>query len=717
MMNSGVSGGLDPKQCVALAPFILVVDKRGRLTWASPSVLSRVRDPLGCELHRVLRWRSSDQEACIEALRTSQAKQCVFDLLGEQSRTPLTGHWISCGDGYALLARPDVSNPGQLGMFTSDELAHTTSILDVLVVQAESSSSLKAALSATTELKARNRELLAAREDLQNINAALLTQRSATQQSKERLQRAKEFLDAVINSIHEPLFVKDETHRWVLLNDAACGLMGRPREELLGSSDYDSFPKEQADLFWENDKKVLATGGPVISEEQVTWDGQQRTIRTSKSLYAEHKTGMRYIVGVIADITNRKAAEEDLRNAHLYSERLLASITSILVVIGEDGHITQWNRAAEQTFGKSAEDTVGRGLFDCGINWDSAVVRSGYERCRREERVERMDDVQFDRTDGSRGLLGITLHPVPGHADRRVGVLLLSKDLTERRALENQLLQAQKLESLGQLAAGIAHEINTPMQFVGDNLRFILESSRDIQSVIPKYRALLEASRTGAATQQIISAVEQAEQQSDMAYILEEIPHAVNQSLGGVERVSKIVMAMKEFSHPDTVEKELADVNRGIENTVTVSRNEWKYIANMELDLDPNVPPIPCLPGALNQAILNMIVNGAHAIAAVVGDGAEEKGTIKISTHCDGQRVEIRISDTGCGMPDEIKARIFDPFFTTKEVGKGTGQGLAIAHSAIVEKHGGTINLDTEVGRGTTFVIRLPICEIAEQAA
>jgi signal transduction histidine kinase len=166
---------------------------------------------------------------------------------------------------------------------------------------------------------------------------------------------------------------------------------------------------------------------------------------------------------------------------------------------------------------------------------------------------------------------------------------------------------------------------------------------------------------------------------------------------------------MKDFSHPGPQAMTPVDLNRAIESTITVASNEWKYVAEVETELDPELPPVPCLPGELNQVVLNLIVNGAHAIADVVGDGSAGKGVIKVSTRCDGEFAEIRIADTGTGIPVEARNKIFDPFFTTKEVGKGTGQGLSIAHDVVVHRHKGRISFDTELGRGTTFVIRLPL--------
>ena len=285
-----------------------------------------------------------------------------------------------------------------------------------------------------------------------------------------------------------------------------------------------------------------------------------------------------------------------------------------------------------------------------------------------------------------------------------------------QKSLQVQLVQAQKLESIGQLAAGIAHEINTPTQYVGDNTRFLQDSVADLIEIIDLYDGLLDPAQEHRPCAERSAEAKAALERLDMEFLREEIPKAISQSLEGVERVATIVRSMKEFSHPGAVERQLADLNRAIESTITVARNEWKYVAEMVTDLDASLPLVPCLLGDVNQVVLNMIVNAAHAIKGVVGDTGE-KGTITVTTRCAGSWVEARIRDTGSGIPPEIRPRIFDPFFTTKEVGKGTGQGLAIAHTVIVQKHGGEIKVESEVGQGTTFIIRLPLdTEDDEQA-
>ncbi|HEY0457207.1 MAG TPA: ATP-binding protein [Verrucomicrobiae bacterium] len=279
----------------------------------------------------------------------------------------------------------------------------------------------------------------------------------------------------------------------------------------------------------------------------------------------------------------------------------------------------------------------------------------------------------------------------------------------ERELMEVQFRQAQKLEAIGQLAAGIAHEINTPTQYIGDNTRFLQDSFGELKALLQGYDLLFESCKAKSFAPELLARVEGVREAADPEYLLREIPIAIAQSLDGVDRISKIVRAMKEFSHPGTEDKTPIDLNRAIESTVTVARAEWKYVAEVKTELASDLPAVPCLPGEINQVILNLLVNAAHAITDVVGDGSQGKGTISISTQLVGESVEVRIQDSGGGIPEKVRSRIFEPFFTTKEVGKGTGQGLALAHAVVVEKHGGTIHFECPEGKGTVFVIRLPL--------
>jgi PAS domain S-box-containing protein len=286
-----------------------------------------------------------------------------------------------------------------------------------------------------------------------------------------------------------------------------------------------------------------------------------------------------------------------------------------------------------------------------------------------------------------------------GQALRAVGTLV---DIHEARLIQMQAASATKLESIGQLAAGIAHEINTPTQYVGDNVRFLGDSFKQILALLDN---LIAISPTEAARSVLIGSHADA---TDLPYLREEIPKAVAQSLEGIERIGMIVGAMKEFSHPGQ-DRTLTDINRAIANTITVATNEWKYVATITTEFDPNLPLVAVFPGEFNQVILNIIVNAAHAIGDGVASARHGKGVIRVVTAHKGHELEVSISDNGCGMPRQVQDKIFDPFFTTKPVGKGTGQGLAIAHNAIVHKHGGTLSVNSEIGQGTTFTIRLPL--------
>ena len=285
----------------------------------------------------------------------------------------------------------------------------------------------------------------------------------------------------------------------------------------------------------------------------------------------------------------------------------------------------------------------------------------------------------------------------------------LEKALADLQSTQTRLLQAHKLEAIGQLAAGIAHEINTPTQYVTDNVAFLSRAFEKLCDLVFSSRELLADKKAGRCSPEVLARVEAIFAGGRIDYILAEAPKALEQSMDGLHRVASIVAAMKDFSHPSAGEKAPCDLGEAISSTVTVATNEWKYVAEMETIFDPELPLVRCLRDEVNQVILNLIVNAAHAIDAVVLGGSAGKGTIRIETRYDDGWAEIRVSDTGCGIPESARERVFDPFFTTKPVGKGTGQGLAIAYAVIVEKHGGEISFETELGRGTTFIVRLPV--------
>jgi PAS domain S-box-containing protein len=386
--------------------------------------------------------------------------------------------------------------------------------------------------------------------------------------------------------------------------------------------------------------------------------------------------------------------------------QILATVEAFFIGISDQGVINEWTNRAEQIFGILLRDAIGRSLRDLPIAWSWKEILAALDKTGDTLATVRLEKVRLTVPGSNERFVKLTISPIC--EDQGVGYVIMGEDVTDRLILEEELVQAQKLESIGHLAAGIAHEINTPIQFVGDNVRFVSDSFSDIGRLIEQYQKLLAAAKSGPCPEALIETCEAANRRADLEYLLAEIPKALEQSAEGVNRVATIVRAMKEFSHPGNTEKAAANLNKAIESTVTVARNEWKYVANLHTGLDPSLPLVPCLVGEFNQVILNMIVNATHAIADAV-KGTGEKGTISISTSRAGDFVEVRIADTGTGIPESIRHKIFDPFFTTKDVGRGTGQGLAIARSVVVGKHGGTIAVDSEVGKGTTFLIRLPL--------
>lgn len=287
----------------------------------------------------------------------------------------------------------------------------------------------------------------------------------------------------------------------------------------------------------------------------------------------------------------------------------------------------------------------------------------------------------------------------------------LGQALAQLRGTQAKLIQAQKLEAIGQLAAGIAHEVNTPTQYVSDNTSFAQKGVTGLISALRAAMAVVQAAKEGPVDPELIAATDAAVSKAKVPYLIEQLPRALEQSREGLGRIASIVQAMKEFSHPSGLEKKPVNLREAIETTIAVARNEWKYVADVELEMAAELPLVPVLRNEFNQVILNLIVNAAHAIGDSTGGGSRGKGKIRIVGKLLAEQAEIRISDTGAGIPESARARVFEPFFTTKEVGKGTGQGLAIAYSVIVDRHQGSIAFETELNQGTTFVICLPLVD------
>jgi PAS domain S-box-containing protein len=406
---------------------------------------------------------------------------------------------------------------------------------------------------------------------------------------------------------------------------------------------------------------------------------------------------------------------EELAKTQARLAHLLRSSPAIIYSASRPQEFSFISQNISSVLGDSAEELAEQGAWSARVHSDDAA-RVAEHHAELLRLGQHRTEYRFQHKDGSYRWLQDEARVLPdaqGKPGEIVGYCIDITSLKEmeeaRMRMEVQLRQAQKLEAVGQLAAGIAHEINTPMQYIGDNIRFLEESFGSLSQALQSHTSLLAAAKTNTLTPEVVATTEEAVAAADTTFLFEEIPSAVKQSLEGVDRVTKIVRAMKEFSHPGAHEKAPADLNRAIESTVTVTRNEWKYVAELKLELDPELPSVPCLIGEFNQCIVNLVVNASHAISDVIKGKSGAKGTITICTRRDGDFAEVRVSDTGSGIPKAIRPRIFEPFFTTKGLGKGTGQGLAIIYASIVRRHGGTVSFETEVGKGTTFIVRLPL--------
>ena len=400
-------------------------------------------------------------------------------------------------------------------------------------------------------------------------------------------------------------------------------------------------------------------------------------------------------------------AQAELKQTNFTLDAVIQCSPLAVVTVDLQGRVTMWNPAAERMHGWSQQEVLGKHLPIVLPNNPPDELQKVHRRILGEGGVT---GLEYDclTKDGQPITVSVAAAPLQNAAGVQNGVVYLAMDISERKLLESQLAQSQKLESIGQLAAGVAHEINTPIQYVGDNLRFLLESFDGGKRVFRAYKRLLAAVRKGQSAQKLAAQCEAVAAEVDIDYLWEEVPRALQQSGEGIAQVSRIVGAMKEFSHFGAIAKTPVDINHAIENTLLVSRNEWKYVAEAKTSFDADLPLVPCVPGELNQVLLNLIVNAAHAIADVVRSKPQTKGTITLSTRRDGDWVEIGVEDTGTGIPEAVRPYVFNPFFTTKSVGKGTGQGLAIAYS-VVQRHGGSISFETETGVGTTFLVRLPM--------
>lgn len=401
------------------------------------------------------------------------------------------------------------------------------------------------------------------------------------------------------------------------------------------------------------------------------------------------------------DISRRRASLEALARSESLHRLLTENSTDLITRHSPDGRIIYVSPSVQKLLGRTPDEFLGCGPWQL-LHPDDVTALAEGEDWRELIRHRRDRTFRLRHRDGRWVWFEPRSSVLTDLRGEVTEMQVCSRDVTDRQVRDAEIHQDSKLESLGRLSAGLAHEINSPIQFVGDNARFLAEAYQDLIRIVLFYRGLLD-STDPIGWEERRARMRVAEEGIEFDYLQTEIPSAVEQTLHGIERVSTIVRAMKTFSHPGHREQVPADLNEALEATVTVTRHEVNSVADLHLEL-AELPPVQCNIADLNQVFLNLIVNAADAIAET---GAP--GVIGVTTALDGDHVLITISDTGAGIPDDVRIRMFEPFFTTKEVGKGSGQGLPLVRAVIQEGHGGSLTIDSTVGVGSTFTVRLPV--------
>nr|HPM01764.1 PAS domain S-box protein [Candidatus Cloacimonadota bacterium] len=522
--------------------------------------------------------------------------------------------------------------------------------------------------------------------------------------TSELLIQEHNFTNQIVDSVSTLIMVFDPQGNILKFNQYCVSLSGYSASEIRTTQDLAKlFISEEKDIvqeFFRNIKK-----GTEQDNIEVVWRTKDRKIKIIlwKAKIIMQNDEVDYIILNGTDMTEIRKTENLLIDKEQQYRSLLQNLTvGIFRTIGlESGRFLQANLALANMLGYPSSESL------LSIN-ESDIYQNPQDRTELiKEAIKTGKIIKKEILLKKKDQLPVwcvinakTVYDEYGNFKWIDGVV---ENISEIRQLEQQLVHSQKMEAIGQLAAGIAHEINTPTQFVSDNLNFLKDSFDTFSKL---YREIEDLS-TDFLNSEVKNQISDCKQRYDFDFISSEIPMAIKQSLEGLERVTRIIRAMKDFSHPGEEDKKAMEINRMLDSTITVARNEWKYNCELETDFDEENPMISCYPGELNQAFLNLIVNAAHAIKEKNQDETK-KGTIRISTKDNKDFVEIRISDTGTGVPPDVRSKIFNPFFTTKEPGKGTGQGLTIVHHAIVDKHKGTINFESKYGEGTTFIIRLP---------
>ena len=528
-------------------------------------------------------------------------------------------------------------------------------------------------------------------------------------QAEDGLRESEEKHHLLVQNISETMLViQDGVIKYVNLQAVAS--FGYTEQEVLSINIFDLIHPDDRDLITQRYlQKINGDAAPTKHIYRTLHkSGQIKWVELSSVLIDWE--GRPATLNLISDITERKRSEDELRSSEERYRTIIETIPDAYFEADLAGNIIFCNNQFAASSGYTKEELQG---FNFQILFDGQNAESAYRAFNEVYKTGKPsmhNQLEWLNKAGERKVLESSINLIRDLQGKTIGFRAVARDVTEKLRHEVLSLHSQKLESVGQLAAGIAHEINTPIQFIGDNIGFMKGAFQDILSMITMLDVLQDIDSPDLLSDRdLIDRIHKKGEEIDLAYLKKEIPKAIGQSLDGLQRVSKIVQAMREFSHPGGEDMSSLDINKAIESTITLTRNEWKYSADLIATLAPDLPIVQGYPADFNQVILNLIVNAAQALQEKIGKDGDAKGRIEVFTRQDGNEVEICIRDTGPGIPPEAQSRIFDPFFTTKEVGKGTGQGLTIVQNIIVKKHGGKIFFETKPGEGTAFFIRLPL--------
>ncbi|WP_051249773.1 ATP-binding protein [Maridesulfovibrio zosterae] len=502
-------------------------------------------------------------------------------------------------------------------------------------------------------------------------------------------------------------FVNNEL-RYKFVNVPYAQMFGKYRDEVVGDT-YRELLSEEDDADMMQRVNMVMSGTKVSFEKEYQLsDNTPIFLFTSYVPYVAHNGLVCGFFSMTMDITERKKSEQELLKKHQLLLDILDGIkAAVLYVDTETFEIVKANVLAGQMIGMPIDELIGNDFrqYICS----KPYLYDGYACLTTDDIVEN-NEFYLLRSDDS--IIPIDKTVLPMKIGSQSYFIKILFDITERKNIEQQLAHAVKMESIGQLAAGIAHEINTPAQYINDNLKFINDSISQVVSIINSYKNIFDKTDLKDCLAREYKELKDNIEDIDLDYILAEIPIAVTQSQEGIGRISEIVKAMKRFTHPGQDSKQLVNIHDALESTAIVCRNEWKYHAELKTDFDESMPLVPCFINDINQVFLNVIVNAAHAISHKQSTdhiANKEKGIITLQTKYVDGWAQINIHDNGAGIDPDVLPRIFDPFYTTKEVGKGTGQGLSISYSIIVTKHNGAITITSKKGVGTTCIIRIPV--------